>query len=69
MQQDEGWPGVGIVYGSNMNIKTIKPYLDMLIKNGLLETGDARPIRYKTTQKGKKVLEHLRVFEEPMPEL
>ncbi len=42
-----------VVYGSNLNFRTVNPYLDLLIKNGLISAMDGR---YKTTDKAKKLL-------------
>jgi len=53
-----------IVYAVNLNFKTAKPYLDLLVRNGLLETSiDGRHTRYTTTTKGAEALEHLRALE------
>ncbi|MCX6669055.1 MAG: hypothetical protein NTV25_04510 [Methanothrix sp.] len=39
------------------------------MKNGLLEAGHENAARYKTTQKGIALLEHLKAIEELFPEL
>jgi len=53
-----------IVYAVNLNFKIVNPYLDLLVRNGLLETSiDGRYIRYTTTTKGAEALEHLRALE------
>ncbi len=41
-----------IVYQANLNFRTVLPYLDLLIKNGLLEVTQGKSILYKTTDKG-----------------
>jgi len=58
-----------IVYASNLNFHNVKQYLDLLIKNGLLEAGHGNAARYKTTQKGIEFLEHFRAIEKMFPEL
>ncbi len=41
-----------VVYSTGMNFNTIKPYLTLLINDGLLEVVDGPPAKYKTTSKG-----------------
>ncbi len=50
-----------IVYQSNLNFKTIVPYIDSLMKNELITTMDGK---YKTTDKGKKLLARLKEVHE-----
>ncbi len=45
-----------VVYGSNLNFRTVVPYLDSLIANGHLVVTDEMMPRYKTTDKGKELL-------------
>jgi len=53
-----------IVYGVNLNFKTIRPHLDLLVRNGLLETSrGGRYACYTTTTKGVEALEHLQALE------
>jgi predicted transcriptional regulator len=53
-----------IVYQANLNFRTISPYLDLLIRNGLLDSeGDpdeGRLVTYRTTTKGRNLLNDLR---------
>jgi predicted transcriptional regulator len=42
-----------VVYQSNLNFKTVDPYLNSLMKNGLVAAMDGK---YKTTDKGKELL-------------
>jgi predicted transcriptional regulator len=53
-----------IVYQANLNFRTISPYLDLLIRNGLLDSeGDSdggRLVTYRTTTKGRNLLNDLR---------
>jgi predicted transcriptional regulator len=41
-----------IVYQANLNFRTVNPYLDILIKNNLLETSKESHVLYKTTREG-----------------
>jgi len=41
-----------IVYQANLNFRTVNPYLDILIKNNLLEASQENHILYKTTEEG-----------------
>ncbi len=53
----------GIVYGAGMNFNTVKPYLLLLTKKGLLDVVEGSPILYKITPKGLEVLGHIRALE------
>lgn len=46
-----------IVYQANLTFRTVKPYLDLLIKNHLIEVKTGKPILYQTTAKGVKLIE------------
>jgi predicted transcriptional regulator len=41
-----------IVYQANLNFRTVNPYLQVLIKNNLLEASQESHILYKTTKEG-----------------
>ncbi len=58
-----------VVYSSGLNFNTIKPYLDLLINDGLLEVADGQPRLYRTTSKGTEALQHLKALEVLMPGL
>ena len=45
-----------VVYGSNLNSRTVSHYLDSLMKSGLIATIDGSPRKYTTTDKGKELL-------------
>lgn len=45
-----------VVYQANLNFKTVEPYLDLLIKNNLLEVQNGEKKMYETTQKGENLL-------------
>jgi predicted transcriptional regulator len=59
----EGASKTRIVYQVNLNFRTINPYLDSFTKNGLLEVLEGDPTKYNTTDKGMKVLEHLKAVD------
>jgi predicted transcriptional regulator len=46
-----------IVYQANLNFRTVNPYLDILIKNNLLEASNENHILYKTTKEGANMQE------------
>ena len=46
-----------VVYQANLNFKTVEPYLDLLVKNDLLEVQQGDKTRYETTPKGQSLLE------------
>ena len=56
-----------IVYRANTNFTTIRAYLDMLIKNGLVEPLlQGSPTLYKTTQKGIQVRNRLKMLHDEL---
>jgi predicted transcriptional regulator len=46
-----------IVYQTNLNFRTVDPYLETLIKNDLIEVRPGKYTSYETTQKGSNLLE------------
>jgi predicted transcriptional regulator len=46
-----------VVYQANLNFKTVEPYLDLLVKNNLLEVQQGEKRMYETTEKGETLLE------------
>jgi predicted transcriptional regulator len=52
-----------IVYGSNLNFLTVRPYLDRLIKKGFLEVGEKKGLKttYTTTAAGITAREALKL--------
>ena len=46
-----------IVYQANLNFKTVKPYIDLLINSGLLNTKQEPTTIYETTEKGIELIE------------
>jgi predicted transcriptional regulator len=58
-----------IVYQANLNFRTVNPYIDMLAKNGLIETVQGSIVIYKTTVKGIKMLKDFKSIYDELPEL
>ena len=52
----EGTSKTRIVYQVNLNFKTVKEYLDLLLEKGLLEAIPGGRVMYKTTEKGERAL-------------
>lgn len=50
-----------LVYQANLNFKTVNPYIELLVKNDMIEIKEGKNKVYKTTNKGKELLEN---FEE-----
>jgi predicted transcriptional regulator len=46
-----------IVYQANLNFRTVDPYLEILIRNDLIEVRPGKYILYETTQSGSNLLE------------
>jgi predicted transcriptional regulator len=49
-----------IVYQANLNFRTVNPYIDLLIKNELIEKKEGRNISYETTQRGNNLSENFK---------
>ena len=58
-----------IVYQVNLNFKTVNPYLDLLIKNDLIQVNEGRAILYETTPKGLRLLESIKRIHDKLPDL
>jgi predicted transcriptional regulator len=41
-----------VVYQANLNFRTVDPYLQLLIKNDLVEVHQGKHVRYETTERG-----------------
>ena len=61
--QEDGASKTRIVYQTNLNFKTAKGHLDLLLEKGLLEAIPGEHIMYKTTEKGEQALEHHKAVE------
>jgi len=51
-----------IVYQANLNFRTVLPYIDLLIKNGLLEVKQGKNLSYETTDKGISMLDNFELI-------
>lgn len=51
-----------IVYQANLNFRTVNPYLDLLIKNDLIEKKDGQSILYETTKRGSNLLDNFKAM-------
>lgn len=61
--QKSGAVRTRIVYQANMNFGSIRPYLDLLIRNKLLKSTPGVFMIYKTTPMGIEVLNSIREIE------
>ena len=61
--QEDGTSKTQIVYQVNLNFKTVREHLDLLLDKGLLEAIPGGHIMYKTTSAGERALEHHRAIE------
>ena len=59
----EGANKTKVVYDSGLNFHTIKPYLATLNSSDLIEIIPGSIPLYKTTQKGRTALRHLKAIE------
>jgi len=48
-----------IVYQANLNFRTVNPYIDLLIKNNLIEVKRGKDILYETTDRGISFLDNI----------
>jgi len=58
-----------IVYQANLNFRTVNPYIDLLIKNNLLEVKQGEPILYETTDRGMNLLDDFKQINSQLSEL
>lgn len=49
-----------IVYQANLNFKTVTPYIELLIKNNLIQVKQERNVMYETTERGISLLDDLK---------
>jgi predicted transcriptional regulator len=57
-----------IVYQANLNFKTVDPYINLLIKNNLLEIKQGKNVLYETTECGKNLLDDLKKIDSQFSE-
>ena len=58
-----------IVYQTNTNFTTVKGYLNMLMKNGLVECDTSSPRIYRATSKGLEMMKRLREIHRELDQL
>lgn len=61
--QGDGATKTRIIYDAGLNFNTVKSYLGLLIRKGLIEVVQGDLIRYKTTPRGEKALRCLKELE------
>ena len=58
-----------IVYQANLNFRTVGPYIDLLIKNCLIEVKQGENLLYETTDKGNILLDEFKHINSQISEL
>lgn len=58
-----------IVYQANLNFRTVNPYIDLLIKRGLIETALGTRVMYKTTDEGIELMKSFKHHQEEISKL
>ncbi len=58
-----------IVYQSNLNFSTVKPYLDILLERGLLEEVSGPRTIYRTTEHGSLLMKGFKQYQEEIAKL
>jgi predicted transcriptional regulator len=58
-----------IVYQVNLNFRTVDPYINMLIKNNLIEVKQGKNVLYETTDKGINFLDGFKHINSQLSEL
>jgi predicted transcriptional regulator len=58
-----------IVYQANLNFRTINPYIDLLIKNDLIDVKQGQTVLYETTERGKELLENFKQVQSELYEM
>jgi predicted transcriptional regulator len=66
--QKPGMAKTHLVHQSNLNFKTVAPYMNLLTRKGLLAAVPGKTVIYITTPNGRRALKALRSIEEMMPE-
>ena len=65
----DGATKTSIVYQANLNFHTVVIYINLLIDKGLLEEVDSRPITFRTTSNGTKLMEEFESIRSKIPEI
>jgi len=56
-----------IVYQANLNFRTVNPYLELLTKNGMINSQEERNlIVYKTTTRGLALLDNYKQIQDQL---
>lgn len=58
-----------IVYQANLNFRTVNPYIDLLIKNGLIDVSYENNVLYETTEKGMNLLDNFKQINNELKDL
>ena len=58
-----------IVYQANLNFRTVNPYIELLIKNNLIEAKQGNTIVYETTERGEALREDFEQINSQLTEL
>jgi len=58
-----------IVYQANLNFRTVNPYIDLLIKNNLIEAKRGNRVLYETTERGEALREDFEQINSQLTEL
>lgn len=58
-----------IVYQANLNFRTVNPYINLLIKNNLIEVKQGKNIEYEITEKGKNLRDEFKQINSQLSEL
>lgn len=58
-----------IVYQSNLNFSTVNPYLEILLRRGLIEVVDGPRMIYKTTENGLALMKSFKQYQEEISRL
>jgi len=56
-----------IVYQANLNFRTVNPYLELLTRNGMIDTKEERNlVVYATTTKGLALLDNFKQIQDQL---
>lgn len=58
-----------IVYQANLNFRTVDPYIDLLVKNNLIEVKQGKTVLYETTDRGINLLDDFERINRQLSEL
>ena len=55
-----------IVYSANLNFTNVKPYIEFLLREGMLRMIDGPMVKYEITPKGTEAFEDLRKIQDEL---